>query len=87
MTGARHNIDAASIEESLAMLERYLAAEDIGAVVAVLREMLERPEDGTLLPRLSAAVDELGILQGAVLTYAPVIVGLLSDDPFSDGDE
>lgn len=86
MTGARRDIDTASIEESLAMLEHYLAAEDIGTVLAVLREMLERPEDGTLLPRLSAAIDGLGILQGAVLTYAPAIVGLLSDDPFSDGD-
>lgn len=68
------------------MLERYLRAEDIRAVVVVLQEMQERPEDGTLLPRLSAAVEELGILQGAVLTYAPVIAGLLSDDPFGDGD-
>jgi hypothetical protein len=86
MTGDRREIDRASIEESLAMLEQYLAAEDIGAVVAVLGEMLERPEDGTLLTRLSATVDDLGILQGAVLTYAPAIAGLLSDDPFSDGD-
>jgi len=86
MPGAGHSVDTASIEESLVMLERYLCAEDIRAVVAVLQEMLERPEDATLLPRLSAAVDELGILQGAVLTYAPIIAGLLSDDPFDDGD-
>jgi hypothetical protein len=86
MPGSGNSVDTASIAESLVMLERYLRAEDIRAVVAVLQEMQERPEDGTLLPRLSAAVEELGILQGAVLTYAPVIAGLLSDDPFGDGD-
>lgn len=84
MTEPDHSFDPPSIQESLAMLERFLPPEDILPVTTVLRELSERPDDDALLARLAEAVDSLGILQGAVLTYAPVIAGLLSDDPFAD---
>jgi hypothetical protein len=84
MTKPGHGVAASSIEESISMLERYLGTEDLVPLIGVLRELSEKPDDDALLARLSEAVDNLGILQGAVLTYAPAIVGLLSDDPFSD---
>ncbi len=84
MTEPDHGIDASKIEESIAMLERYIASEELAPLVGVLRELSERPDDEALLARLSEVVDNLGILQGAVLTYAPAIAGLLSDDPFRD---
>jgi hypothetical protein len=84
MTKPGHGVAASSIEESISMLERYLGTEDLAPLIGVLRELSEKPDDDALLARLSEAVDNLGILQGAVLTYAPAIVGLLSDDPFSD---
>lgn len=77
-------MDATTIEESLAMLEQHVASDAIAPLVAVLRELSEQPGDEALLARLVEVVDNLGIPQGAVLTYAPVIAGLLSDDPFSD---
>jgi hypothetical protein len=86
MTESDHRFDPRSIEESLVMLERYVPSDDILPLTSVLRELAEKPNDGALLARLAEAVDNLGILQGAVLTYAPVITGLLSDDPFSDDD-
>lgn len=86
MTGPERKIDASEIEESVAMLEQYVASEELGPLIAVLRELAERPDDGRRLARLAEAVGNLGVLQGAVLTYAPAIAGLLSDDPFRDAD-
>jgi hypothetical protein len=84
MTETDHRIDASQIEESLLMLEQYVASEKLAPLAAVLRELAEKPHDDALLARLSEAFESLGVLQGAVLTYAPLITGLLSDDPFAD---
>ncbi len=84
MTGFDHRLDVTSIEEALMLLEQHVGAEEIAPVLDVLRELLARPQDQALRARLADTVERLGVLQGAVLTYAPVIVGLLSDDPFSD---
>lgn len=66
------------------MLEQYVDSEALAPLIGILRELAERPGDDALLARLSEVVDDLGVLQGAVLTYAPAIAGLLSDDPFGD---
>ena len=84
MTEPNHGIDASKIEESIAMLEQYIDSEELVPLVGILRELSEKPDDEALLARLSEVVDSLGILQGAVLTYAPAVAGLLSDDPFRD---
>jgi hypothetical protein len=67
------------------MLEQFLDAEALEPLLRVLRELSKNPDDDALLTRLAEIVDGLGMMQGAVLTYAPVIAGFLSDDPFSDG--
>ncbi len=84
MTEHDRGVDASKLEESIAMLEQYIASEDLAPLVGVLRELSDRPDDEALLARLSEVFDSLGILQGAVLTYAPAIAGVLSDDPFRD---
>jgi hypothetical protein len=86
MTEPVHGIDASRIEEAISMLEQYIGSEELGPLFAVLRALPENPGDEALLARLSEVVDNLGILQGAVLTYAPAIAGLLSDTPFG-GDQ
>jgi hypothetical protein len=86
MTSTDHSVDASSIEESISMLEQYLDAKELAPLLSVLRELAKNPDDGALLARLSEVVDNLGMLQGAVLTYAPIIAGYLSDDPFRDYD-
>mgnify|MGYP003573866313 CR=1 FL=1 len=68
------------------MLEKFFDAEDLAPLRYVLRELSKNPDDDALLARLAEIVDSLGMMQGAVLTYAPVIAGFLSDDPFSDGN-
>jgi cytochrome c-type biogenesis protein CcmH/NrfG len=86
MTETDHSVNASRIEESISMLAQYLDAEELAPLLSVLRELAKNPDDGALLDRLSEVFENLGLLQGAVLTYAPIIAGFLSDDPFSDRD-
>lgn len=83
MTETDHSVTASAIDESISMLERYLDAEELAPLLRVLRELSKNPDDDALLASLAEVVDGLGMMQGAVLTYAPIIAGLLSDDPFS----
>ncbi len=80
----RYPLEASSVDASISMLETHLDPAQIAPLVAVLRELAKAPEDAALLARLSHAFAGLGVLQGAVLTYAPAIGALLSDDPFGD---
>ena len=86
MTEADNSVRASGIEESISMLEQFLDAEALAPLLGVLRELSKNPDDDALLTRLSEVLDSLGMMQGAVLTYAPVIAGFLSDDPFGDGE-
>lgn len=86
MTRLAHAIDAERIEEAISMLQQYVDSDQLAPVFSVLRELPEHPGDQVLLARLSAVVNDLGVLQGAVLTYAPAIAGLLSDDPFAEDE-
>ncbi len=74
------------VDESIAMLKQYLDAETLTPLLTVLDAMAKAPNDATLLDRLSETVSDLGIMQGAVLTYAPYIAILLSDQAFPDTD-
>lgn len=85
MTETDKSVSALEIEESISMLEQFLDAEALEPLLRVLRELSKNPDDDALLTRLAEIVNGLGMMQGAVLTYAPVIAGFLSDDPFSDG--
>ena len=85
MTEADSSVSASEIEESISMLEQFLDAEALEPLLCVLRELSKNPDDDSLLARLAEIVDGLRMMQGAVLTYAPVIAGFLSDDPFSGG--
>jgi hypothetical protein len=86
MNSPHHGIDPSKIEEAISMLQLYIGSEELAPLFAVLRELPENPGDEALLARLSEAVDNLGVMQGAVLTYAPVVAGLLSDDRFDDSN-
>lgn len=76
------NIRVEQVESSIEMLARYLGSEDIGPVVSALEALRLDPKSEANLARLAEAFNGLGHLQGAVLTYAPYIGILLSDDAF-----
>jgi len=71
-----------SIDSSIQMLEQYLDAEEIKPLLTALEALKAEPESELLFTQLVTAFDDLGPRQGAVLTYAPYVGILLSDDPF-----
>ena len=75
-------INTSRVDESIQMLERHLDAEEIKPLLTALEALNKDPENQSYFGQLVKAFDDLGPRQGAVLTYAPYISILLSDDPF-----
>lgn len=75
-------VDAAGIDSSIRMLRQYVDGDEIEALIEALEALKSNPDDESNFERLVTAFDGLGSRQGAVLTYAPYVTILLSDDPF-----
>jgi len=78
------NVDVKKIEEAIHMLNTHVKAANIQSFIAILEAIKQAPNDETLLVKIYDAFQNLGITQGAVLTYAPSIYDLIVDDPFCD---
>ena len=79
------DIDVGEIQTSIDMLKRYVTEGDIGSLIDALENLKQDPSNSSLLDQLIETFEELGVAQGAVLTYAPYINSFVSDDPFGDG--
>lgn len=82
MDKSRKPVNAASIDSSIQMLRQHLDPVEIEALLEALEALKSDPQNESNFDRLVKAFDQLGSRQGAVLTYAPYITILLSDDPF-----
>ena len=72
----------ADIDISIQMLQQHLNEDEIEPLLAALQALKAEPENEANFSQLVTAFNELGPRQGAVLTYAPYVSILLSDDPF-----
>ena len=84
MNNITGNVDVARIEEAIHMLNTHVKQDGIKSFISILEAIKQEPENGSLLVQLQDAFQNLGITQGAVLTYAPSIYDLIVDDPFGD---
>jgi len=75
-------VNVENIANAIQMLEQYLDAEEIKPFLTALEALKAEPENESYFGQLVTAFDDLGPRQGAVLTYAPYVSILLSDDPF-----
>jgi len=75
-------VSAARADEAIQMLIQHLDAEEIKPLLTALEALKQDPQNETCFNQLIKAFDALGPRQGAVLTYAPYVSVLLSDDPF-----
>ena len=78
------NVDVERIEEAIQMLNTYVKEASIKPFISILEAIKQEPDNQSLLAQLFDEFQNLGITQGAVLTYAPSIYDLIVDDPFGD---
>ncbi len=75
-------ISVEGVENAINMLETYVNNEEIQPLITALVSLKLAPQDHSKLVEVATVFNELGSSQGAVLTYAPYITIMLSDDPF-----
>ena len=78
------SITTEDVDSALQMLKQHVQGAEIGPLVAALEALKENPQDRGRQEAVAEAFDALGIVQGAVLTYAPLLQLFVSVDPFDD---
>ena len=73
-----------SIDEAIRLLGLYVKDSAIEPLFAILEELKQDQNNASSLEKLSEQLNNIGVLKGAVLTYAPYISVLVSKDLFSD---
>ena len=86
MNDQHQNINVDEIDTSIRMLKQHLDEEAIAPLISALEAIKKSPQDSALLGRLSDVFAGLGIMQGAVLTYAPYLAIILTGSPLDDLD-
>lgn len=84
MTNTTRTIDLVSIKQSIERIKQYVTGCNIEPLISVLEEFNHNADDKALLLKLRDVLNSMGVAQGAVLTYAPYILALSSDDPFQE---
>ena len=78
------NYNAQMIEESIQMLEKHVDSEAIAPLVSALKAFNDDPWNESSQKYLLKTFHQLGSISGAVLTYAPYLITLMSNNPFQD---
>lgn len=84
MTKINKNVEAVKIDASIEALKKFVKDASIDPLISALEALKQDPNNESLLLQLSDTFKALGIIQGAVLTYAPYISLLLSYDLFEN---
>ena len=80
----RHAVKVADIDIAIQMLQRHMDTRDISSLLSALETLKIEPQNEAHQTQVMDAFNDLGNLQGAVLTYAPYLNIFVSDDPFGD---
>ena len=79
---SKKKISVEGIDNAIHMLTEHVGAERIQPFLRALETLKEDPLNDAHMSQLVSEFEALGPAQGAVLTYAPYVSILLSDDPF-----
>ncbi|MDH5180951.1 MAG: hypothetical protein OEZ39_15610 [Gammaproteobacteria bacterium] len=72
------------IDIALRMLKTYIDPVKISQLLTALETLKTETDNEAYQAQVIAAFNELGGMQGAILTYAPYLNIFVSDDPFGD---
>ena len=78
------NIDLTDINNAIQMLNKYTKEPSIKPLISTLEALKKDLYNESLLAQLADTWRNLGILQGAVLTYVPNFYTFIPDDIFGD---
>lgn len=84
MTTTVRQIDYNEIKQSIKMIKKDITDCDIEPLISVLEQFNQESDDKALLVKLRAVLNTMGVIKGAVLTYAPYLIVVLSDDAFEE---
>lgn len=73
-------IDARRVRESIELLRLNLNEDDIAGFLQILQSIADSPAVPGNIEKLSRSLNEVNIMQGAILTYAPYVGYLLSEN-------
>lgn len=76
------SVNVEGLDNVIAMLKTYVNNEEIIPLLVALESLKQDPQNESKLVQVANVFNELGSTQGAVLTYAPYLSVMLSDDPF-----
>ncbi len=80
----RSTVNPARIDEAIEMLEKFVTDDEIKPLLSALEALKAEPDNPVNFDNMETAFNNLGIVQGAVLTYAPYLSILLADDPMGN---
>ena len=75
-------VNVEGVENAIKMLQTYVDNEEVQPLIDALNALKHAPENHAKLVEVATVFNQLGPSQGAVLTYAPYVTIMLSDDPF-----
>ena len=78
VTNAGVTVDSARLDESISMLKQYVDPNEIEPLLAALFALRANPDDVDCQRNVAGAFNELGFVQGQVITYAPYLSYLLT---------
>ena len=78
------SIKVVDVDIAINMLNKHMDAQSIDPLVSALETLKTEPQNETFQENVFNAFNDLGIMQGAALTYAPYLNVFVSDDPFGD---
>lgn len=77
-------INPLRVTESIELVRKFVGEDGLEGLIAALEALAAAPQEDERLMALMSAFDEIGAAQGVVLTYAPYIGVILSDQMFAD---
>ena len=84
MNDISRHINVVDLDNAIQMLKNYTNEDRIKPLIVALENLKDDPDNKALIAKLSETWQNLGIHQGAVLTYVPYFYTLIPDDIFGD---